>query len=129
MSGGRDRRNDDRSADHIRRREIAGRLRERITVERIVVRRDPLAAAVDQMRVVGDYWAAAAADGHGEAAVAGHRSARQRWRFTLRYPVNGGDRLIRPGDEIIWARRRLTVLMVGESRQPTPLLIVQAEEQ
>lgn len=125
MSGGRER----KSADNMAGREIAGRLRERIRVERLVAGRDPLAAAVDEMRVVGDYWAAAVAEGHGEAAVAGHRSARQRWRFTLRYPVNGGDRLIRPGDEIIWARRRLIVLMVGESRQPVPLLIVQAEEQ
>jgi len=103
--------------------EFSGILRERISIERQAVGRDMLASAEPQYITVGVFWAAAEAMQTGVASEAESRSALPRWRFSLRE-----TQVIKPGDQLVWGHRIMTVSRVILEHRLVPKTILQAEE-
>lgn len=103
--------------------EFSGLLREHIRIERLSSQRDGTGSATDQSDVIGDFRAAAEPVGTGDEALAGSRSAKPRWRFTLRQTD-----AIRPGDDLIWAGREMVVRAVSADHRFIPKTFLEAEE-
>ncbi len=103
--------------------EFSGLLRELIHIERQSSQRDAAGSAMDQNEPVGDFRAAAAPLGTGDASVADSRSALPRWRFTLRQ-----TNAVRPGDILTWAGREMVVQSVAADHRFIPRTYLQAEE-
>jgi head-tail adaptor len=87
--------------------ELAGALRERVTIERRGGGRDGLAGAVGDWVPQGAVWAGVVPDGVDPAVAAGARDAMPRWTVTMRA---GADVL--PGDRLLWGDRVLMVAAV-----------------
>ena len=103
--------------------EFSGILRERISIERQTVGRDALASSEPQYVTVGVFWAAAEAMQAGTFSEAESRSAMPRWRFILRE-----THAIRPGDQLVWGDRKMTISSVVLEHRLIPKTILQAVE-
>ena len=103
--------------------ELAGRLRERVTIARAADDRDALGAADGAWVTVATLWTAVAADGAGEAAVGEAVSVAARFRVTIRAGV-----AVLPGDRIDWAGRLLRVRSVAEAPELRDRIVLMAEE-
>lgn len=103
--------------------EFAGILRERITIERQNAGRDALGAAEAQFDTIGEFWAAAEALDSGRGEAAESRSAWPRWRFVLRE-----TQAIKPGDQLLWGGRTMTISSVVLEHRLIPKTILLAEE-
>lgn len=104
--------------------ELAGTLRERVTIEQREDARDALGAAVGNWLPNGEVWAAVVPDGTGNAVAGDVREAGHRWVVTVR--TRDG---IAPGDRLVWWGRLLTVTAVEhDPRQPDRMRIRALEQ-
>ncbi|MFK7842109.1 MAG: head-tail adaptor protein [Sphingorhabdus sp.] len=110
-------------ADRVMGQEFSGYLRERITIQRQSAARDMLGSAEPQFETIGEYWAAAEALQSISISEAESRSAMLRWRFLMRE-----TRAIKPGDQLLWGDRVMTVSSVILEHRLIPKTILQAEE-
>ena len=104
-------------------REFSGSLRERIRIERLDSVRDALGSTSQTRELVGEYWAAALANGTGPETAGESRSAMQQWRFILRH-----TREILPGDYLLWRGRHMMISAVDTEYRPVAKTILLAEE-
>lgn len=91
--------------------ELAGVLRERVTLLRRDAARDALGGASGEWAAIGEAWAAIVPDGAGGAVSGDAPDAPQRWRVTLRAPTPATI-----GDRLGWGARGLRVR--GRSDDP-----------
>ncbi|MDB5685368.1 MAG: hypothetical protein JWM75_3066 [Sphingomonas bacterium] len=104
--------------------ELAGRLRERITIERRETTRDAVGGTSGGWTPIGEWWAAVAPDGSGDIVAADRRTAAARWRITLR---TGAD--LRIGDRLTWRGTRMRVRRrIDDPAQPDRITVETEEE-
>lgn len=103
--------------------ELAGRLRERVTILRQAGDRDALAGAEGAWMPIGSRWAAVVADGSGEAVVGESPSAAAKFRVTIRAGL-----AVLPADRIDWMTRRLTVRAAIADPTLPERIVLMAEE-
>lgn len=84
--------------------ELAGRLRERVALERRSDGRDALGGATGEWNPLGESWAAIEPHGSGPTAAGEAASAMPRWRVTMRAGI---DMMV--GDRLHWGVKRLRV--------------------
>lgn len=89
--------------------ELAGRLAERIVIERRGGERDAIGGASGGWAAIGNAWAAIAPDGAGEAVAGEALAGLPRWRVTLRATIDAAI-----GDRLVWGARRLAVRGRGD---------------
>ncbi|WP_156679431.1 head-tail adaptor protein [Sphingomonas profundi] len=104
-------------------RELAGRLRERVTIAHAPDERDPLGAAETGWTITATRWAAIDADGGGDAVVAEAADAPARFRVTMRPGI-----AVAPGDRIGWAGRTLRVRALSEDPALPDRIVLRVEE-
>jgi head-tail adaptor len=105
--------------------ELAGRLRERVTIVRREDARDVLGAASGDWVTLRNAWVEIAPDAIGASAQADVRSAMPRWTVTMR----GEAPLPAIGDRVLWAGRTLMVRSVtADPRRPDELRLGTEEE-
>jgi head-tail adaptor len=92
--------------------ELAGRLRERVTVERRAATRDALGGAIGDWIAEAVVAAAIVPARAGAAVVADAASGLDGWAVTVRSEAD-----VRVGDRLVWRERRLSV--VRATRDPT----------
>ncbi|MBU3078471.1 phage head completion protein [Sphingomonas quercus] len=104
--------------------ELAGTMRERVTILRRAPGRDSLGGAAGEWLEIGAAWAAIA-PGEGGAVVAGNAvAAMPLWRATLRLPTPATV-----DDRLLWRGRRLTVRrMTADPRSPDRIEFLAEEE-
>lgn len=101
--------------------EVAGRLRERVTLSRIAPTRDALGGA-GGWETIGAAWAGFAPAGRGAAIVANREAGGARWAVTLR------PRDIAVGDRILRGATLLRVTAVLRDPATPDRIVAQAEE-
>jgi head-tail adaptor len=100
--------------------ELAGALREQVTIETWVAARDDAGADAGFWRLERTVFAAVVLDAGGSRAVEGAaRRSGQRWQVTMRGPAAIGLT-----SRLLWAGRILSVLSVAtDPRQPDRLVL------
>jgi head-tail adaptor len=86
--------------------DLAGRLRERVSVSREDQARDPLGAG-GVWGLVAERWAEVRPEARGPLFAGDGRSALPAWRLTMRAMGQGGDLAV--GDRIGWGTRTMIV--------------------
>lgn len=104
--------------------ELAGRLRERIAIERRDPARDATGGAAGEWLGVGQAWAAIEPVGRVAAVEADALRARLRWAVTLRSEAE-----VRIDDRLIWRGNRLRVRRLVPDPRTPDRLVVEAEEE
>ena len=104
--------------------ELAGRLRELVTLQRREDARDAIGGAAGGWRAIGDYRAAIEPRPAGPQEVADALDARPRWRVTLR--AGSGAR---PGDRLAWRGRLIAVRAVTDDPATPERTLIEAEEE
>jgi head-tail adaptor len=103
--------------------ELAGRLRELVTIQRRGPERDALAGAEGEWAAIGDVWAALEPSGTGDPQAGDAWSAMPRWRATVR---SGADVMV--GDRIVWRGRMIVVRhYAADPAKPDRIMLI-AEE-
>ncbi|MEO9470351.1 hypothetical protein [Parasphingorhabdus sp.] len=103
--------------------EFAGKLHERILIERPTAVRDGAGSASGEFESIGDFWAGAEAHSSMPDERAESRAAMPVWQFVLRLAEE-----ILPGDHIVWNARRLIVRTATAEFRPVPKTTLIAEE-
>lgn len=104
--------------------ELAGRLRERVTVERRAATRDALGGATGAWIAVATIRAAVAPGRAGPAVAGDAPSGLDDWIVTARAEAD-----VRVGDRLVWRGRRLAaVRVVRDPRAPDRIEIFNEEE-
>ena len=103
--------------------ELAGRLRERVTILRADPARDALGGAAPEWVALATRWAAIDPDGTGDAVAGEAADAAARFRITLRPGVAAAI-----GDRIGWAGRTLRVRAIVEDPATPDRIVLRVEE-
>jgi len=104
--------------------ELAGLLRERVTIQRRGPGRDALGGAVGEWTTIAEAWAAVAPADGGPVVAGGALAAMPWWRVTLRAPSAAAM-----GDRMIWRGRRLmTRRITADPRLPDRVECMMEEE-
>jgi len=104
--------------------ELAGRLRNRVAIERRETDRGALGGANGAWVPIGHAWADLVPAGTGEPVAGEARNMAPRWRVTLR---TGADVVV--GDRLVWRGRRLKVRRRSEDPTLPDRLTIEAEEE
>ncbi len=104
---------------------FAGRLRDRVTIERQDAGRDALGGANGGWSEVRSAWAAVVPGQTGAPVRAGARDALPNWLVTIR--AEGAVPML--GDHVLWKGRRLRVRLIGEDQRRPDRLVLGTEEQ
>ena len=104
--------------------ELAGTLRERLTLERRAAGRDGMGGADGAWSTIGTVWAALEPRTSGPAVQGDALDMRPRWRVTLR--AGSG---IAVGDRLVWRARYLRVRGVTDDPALPDRTSVEAEEE
>jgi len=104
--------------------ELAGRLRNRVAIERRGTDRGALGEASGGWVATGHAWADLAPAGTGEPVAGEARNMAPRWRVTLR---NGAAVAI--GDRLVWRGRKLRVRRRIEDPALPDRFTIEAEEE
>lgn len=105
-------------------RELAGRLSERIVIERRDPARDAAGGATGAWTEVGRAWAALEPAANGAVVEGEGLRARLRWTVTLR-----GEADVRIDDRLIWRGNRLRVRRVIADPRAPDRLVAESEEE
>jgi head-tail adaptor len=104
--------------------ELAGRLTERVTIERRGGERDALGGASGAWTALGTRWAGLAPQPGGPLVVGEALDAAPRWRVILR--AGSG---VAVGDRLVWRSRRLAVRGVTDDPARPDRTTIEAEEE
>lgn len=105
-------------------RELAGRLRERIRIERREAARDAAGGATGEWQVVADSWAAIEPGGGSVTIVGDAIRGRLRWTVTVRSETD-----LAVDDRIVWRKARLRVRRVTPDPREPDRTIAETEEE
>ncbi len=103
--------------------ELAGALRERVTIFRRAGARDALGGASGGWAAIAAAWAAIVPDGAGDEVSGDALDAAPRWRVTLRAPAQATI-----GDRIGWGARMLRVRGRSDDPAARDRVMLAAEE-
>jgi head-tail adaptor len=106
--------------------DLAGRLRERVSVSREEQARDPLGAG-GVWSLVGEGWAEVRPEARGALFAGDGRSALPAWRVTMRPVGRGNDMTV--GDRIGWGERTMIVREARVDPALSDRIVAIAEEE
>lgn len=104
---------------------LAGRLRERVSIERRDSGRDPLGGMNGGWSLVRQGWAAIEPASHGATASGEALAAMPRWTVVMR----NAPPLARIGDRIGWGERRLRVRAIAYDPRAPDRIAIETEEE